>query len=125
MFNGVDKRHRLLMIVGAGFGVYNNFVCAFRPYLNNQAATRRCRAHFVSVKNAICASTSFPGTQKTRAAKGGLSASEYRSEELCGMGVVETNSFWVYRHLLTIPDRTMNDAICECKEPKKPNEEAS
>ncbi|OEH73840.1 hypothetical protein cyc_02630 [Cyclospora cayetanensis] len=90
------------------------------PYLNNHSNDRPCKAHFVSVKNALCASTSYPR------AKGGASGEQrinFRDSQLCGMGIVETNSFWVYRHLLVIPDNTMNDAVCECKEPKTANEE--
>ena len=93
----------------------------FSPYLNNQKESRPCRAHFVSVKNGLCASTSYPRSKGE--GSGGLI--DFRDEKLCGMGILETNSFWVYRHLLVIPDRTMNDAVCECKEPKTPNEEVS
>ncbi|CBZ49552.1 conserved hypothetical protein [Neospora caninum Liverpool] len=97
------------------------------PYLNNHEKQKKCRAHFVTMLNSLCATTSYAlkgDAVREKYASGVSSASLAEDEEdNCGLVLTETRDFWIFRHTLVIPGKTMNNAICECKEPKKANEE--
>ncbi|KYK65960.1 hypothetical protein TGPRC2_293560 [Toxoplasma gondii TgCatPRC2] len=97
------------------------------PYLNNHEKEKKCRAHFVTMLNSLCATTSYTlkgDAIREKYASGLSSASLAEDEEdNCGLVLTETRDFWIFHHTLVIPGKTMNNAICECKEPKKANEE--
>eukprot|EP00921_Rhytidocystis_pertsovi_P009884 GHVQ01015849.1.p1 GENE.GHVQ01015849.1~~GHVQ01015849.1.p1 ORF type:complete len:1227 (-),score=188.23 GHVQ01015849.1:3984-7664(-) len=73
------------------------------PFLNGET-NAACRGLFASVQTAVCATTSYSGAEN------------------CGLQKIETSSHVIYRHTFIIPDRVVNNAICECKRDRNKDE---
>ncbi|PFH38749.1 hypothetical protein BESB_010910 [Besnoitia besnoiti] len=93
------------------------------PFLNNHEKQKKCRAHFVSMLNSLCATTSYSLKGDAIRDKYAAGASFEDEDDNCGLVLTETRDFWIFHHTLVIPGKNMNNAICECKEPKAANEE--
>eukprot|EP00923_Selenidium_pygospionis_P001493 GHVN01002188.1.p1 GENE.GHVN01002188.1~~GHVN01002188.1.p1 ORF type:complete len:1366 (-),score=169.85 GHVN01002188.1:9589-13686(-) len=73
------------------------------PRLNDEESDE-CTAQYVSISDELCATTLYEGT------------------DTCNMQVIEANTFIIYQNVLTMPGRSMNNAICACKRTKSPEE---
>lgn len=75
------------------------------PKLNG-VDSRECTAHYVSNINQLCVTVMYERND-------------------CNQIVIATDTTTVYRNVMVIPDKTMNNAICECTLPKRFNEQNS
>eukprot|EP00921_Rhytidocystis_pertsovi_P007996 GHVQ01013212.1.p1 GENE.GHVQ01013212.1~~GHVQ01013212.1.p1 ORF type:complete len:1868 (+),score=269.17 GHVQ01013212.1:456-6059(+) len=72
------------------------------PHLNGELSPQ-CAGTFVTKQQAMCATSSFRGDN-------------------CGLTKTETADYFIFQNIFTIPGRTMNNAICMCRESKTPDE---
>lgn len=69
------------------------------PYLNDYDIPA-CRSVYVSATDQMCVTSSYEGLD---------------DEERCGLSLTELNpELKIFRHILTIPNKNINNAICEC-----------
>eukprot|EP01054_Gregarina_sp_Poly1_P002999 Gregarina_sp_Poly_1__2998@NODE_1841_length_3238_cov_6_097130_g1195_i0_p1_GENE_NODE_1841_length_3238_cov_6_097130_g1195_i0NODE_1841_length_3238_cov_6_097130_g1195_i0_p1_ORF_typecomplete_len713_score99_44PAN_1/PF00024_26/0_0043PAN_1/PF00024_26/1_2e03PAN_4/PF14295_6/0_018PAN_4/PF14295_6/5_6e03_NODE_1841_length_3238_cov_6_097130_g1195_i05442682 len=68
------------------------------PYLNSYN-TLECKSVYVPTHDEMCATSSYDGDTDA---------------ERCGLILSDTANLQIYRHILTVPSRSVNNAICEC-----------
>eukprot|EP00917_Polyrhabdina_sp_WS-2016_P001076 GHVP01002154.1.p1 GENE.GHVP01002154.1~~GHVP01002154.1.p1 ORF type:complete len:1122 (+),score=230.01 GHVP01002154.1:810-4175(+) len=64
------------------------------PYLNDRN-TMECQAVYRPQEDLMCVTAKY-------------------EDDSCGTQIIDTTDFIVYRNILTIPERSMNDAVCDC-----------
>eukprot|EP00914_Ancora_sagittata_P020592 GHVO01040583.1.p1 GENE.GHVO01040583.1~~GHVO01040583.1.p1 ORF type:complete len:1332 (+),score=175.75 GHVO01040583.1:673-4668(+) len=74
------------------------------PYLNDMKTESRCAANYRSDKDALCVTSVYEGDLD------------------CQTTVMDMTEYTVYRNILHMPERNMNNAVCECSVRKYPDE---
>ncbi|KAF8821751.1 hypothetical protein IE077_001636 [Cardiosporidium cionae] len=76
------------------------------PYLGTRKGMAQCKSNYIPQANSLCATTRY-------------------DDNVCGLVTTETKDFVIFQQSLVVPDRSSNDALCQCMQTKNTTKAAT